>query len=700
MTRKRFLILGFLAFSLIYIACESEPSPPSSLVLANDGSVSSRRKQFDSSIYTNQNDAGDSETTVDAVSSSLPEADLDSGNQSNTPAEDAANNTDQEGPNVEIISPEPASDPDEDTILTEAPVMVQCRVTRSDSPSAADVDPSSIRIALIIDGEVVEDKETVSDSSVFQAEFSQLEIGSGAIAFRCSASDTFNPPRSSSHTIDTFFDSGPIVEPIAPIKETSHPLAGSLSIEFKVSANRMNKSDTESEVSEILLKVAGIDIDVQEVESEPGLYRTFIDFSDATVFPDPPSGMTPIIIYASNSRTPEKAETFFNYSIIVDGQGPNITINRPADGAIVGGEVVLEFMVDDENAGVDPDTVVAEINTSSNPYDPLGQWSIVDNLYTFRFDTRNIQESEVQININIDAKDWVGNPAPGASLVLYLDNRPPVVELDPPHVRESEVRWVDNVQVPFCSYIFDPVGPSAVNDLDVVPNMVLFRAVVWDLTNFVSGQKILFYSTVDPSTVDIFLQDDVTKPLLIDTDGDGYCDELDYEDLPYQEMNPIIPEGLSYYGPAEFGDFNAEPPPYASVPDIGDCQYFGTDSPPKPLCTDEVSDMTRVIAHTITGGQEPAIYAMNVEEDSLQCTGGQWELTPLIEEGWACVAVRALDYVGNVGVSKPLRICFDDPTTDNEPCADPPEATCTDGCTLDITIENEHIFDYPLNKPI
>jgi hypothetical protein len=56
------------------------------------------------------------------------------------------------------------------------------------------------------------------------------------------------------------------------------------------------------------------------------------------------------------------------------------------------------------------------------------------------------------------------------------------------------------------------------------------------------------------------------------------------------------------------------------------------------------------------------------------------------QDGFVCFAARAVDKVGNVGISPPIRVCVDTDLTDNvQPnCAkmsipDPP--SCTDGCT-------------------
>jgi hypothetical protein len=96
--------------------------------------------------------------------------------------------------------------------------------------------------------------------------------------------------------------------------------------------------------------------------------------------------------------------------------------------------------------------------------------------------------------------------------------------------------------------------------------------------------------------------------------------------------------------------------------------------------------MWRVIKHTALGA-ESVVYSVSPEAGTLECTGKFWELTSVVNrsppEGWLCLAARASDMVGNVGVSPPLRVCFDNPGTASHPtCANSSVAppTCTDGC--------------------
>src|SRR5690606_12371760 len=112
-----------------------------------------------------------------------------------------------------------------------------------------------------------------------------------------------------------------------------------------------------------------------------------------------------------------------------------------------------------------------------------GQWSVVGNEYTFTFDSANVSGSKVQLTVNITAKDVAGNESTGASLILYLDNQPPTIDLDPGNVRSTRKQGPTGLQ---CSESFDPLGVST-NDGATIQSFAMFRALVWDRTNAIDG---------------------------------------------------------------------------------------------------------------------------------------------------------------------------------------------------------------------
>ena len=108
-------------------------------------------------------------------------------------------------PEVRLLTPQSASDPNTDEVVTEASVGVRCRVSAGD----AQLDPDSIRIEFLDEaGEAQEvpEVESLSDEE-FLARFQLAERPNGPLSFRCSASDVDG--REGWDEVDTFLDLGP-----------------------------------------------------------------------------------------------------------------------------------------------------------------------------------------------------------------------------------------------------------------------------------------------------------------------------------------------------------------------------------------------------------------------------------------------------------------------------------------------------------
>ena len=95
--------------------------------------------------------------------------------------------------------------------------------------------------------------------------------------------------------------------------------------------------------------------------------------------------------------------------------------------------------------------------------------------------------------------------------------------------------------------------------------------------------------------------------------------------------------------------------------------------------------------HHGVGASEPVIYAIEPVENSLDvlCTGKEWAVGTAVSMatedgkpklGWVCLAARAVDRVGNPGISPPLRLCLDDGTNPDR-CKGALPPKCTDSCT-------------------
>jgi hypothetical protein len=146
----------------------------------------------------------------------------------------------------------------------------------------------------------------------------------------------------------------------------------------------------------------------------------------------------------------------------------------------------------------------------------------------------------------------------------------------------------------------------------------------------------------------------------------------------------VVPGGEPWWGP---GDEAEAPLPV-------DCDPGSEPNPPPERCVQESSDLTRVIEHrALSEGlnkHPPVIYAVGVDDNGLECTGTDWEMgSQALGEGWLCFAARIEDNAGNIGVSRAIRLCYDNPNTQEEPdCVSDPMGmtapSCMDACTAPV----------------
>lgn len=580
------------------------------------------------------------------------------------------------GPLVEITSPTEALDPNQDVVVTDDTLEVLCTAQPAPDP----VNPSSVLIELLdYQHAVVDDQvgQATGNPNEYSASFVLTTLANGPISLRCSASDTASPKKTGEDTLATFVDHGPQIIVGKPADASVYPLAGAVPFEFEVKPAPLATGDVEADVAYVDLNVGGVVIPATKDPGNPDGYKLSIDFNDKTLFPQAPAGDVPVVITAENSRTPTAAENQKSYFFKVDGTGPVITVKSHKDQDIIGGKITLIFTVTDAISSVDPNTVSVELNQVEYLFGN-GQWSQNGDEFSFTFDSANVSGSKVQITVNIGASDVAGNASQGESLVLYLDNYPPTIDLDPGNVRTRKKSGTTVL----CSESFDPLG-VATNDLDDINPFALFRVLVWDRTNFVTGQSVTYMAGTDQTSVILYLQPDSgTIPLLINNDLDAECDAIQTvsggNTIPQLNLAKITPAGNAWF---HGNDQAAVPAMDAS------CTPGNEPNPPNYLCTSQASDLRTVIRHD-AATVEPVLYGIG-QMTGLECTGTGWEISSQLmnatqKEGWFCLAAAAKDKVQNASVSAPLRVCYDDPNTSFQPaCAisstTPP--TCTDGCT-------------------
>jgi hypothetical protein len=584
-----------------------------------------------------------------------------------------------------VLSPNAVEKPSDGGVLVDGEIDVVCEVRKSNLPGAEEIAEETVTVQLLdAEGAQVDVVSAApgENPGEYVAELIVAKVTeNGRLSILCAAGDRSIPPLTGVDRVDTFIDHGPAITVMSPEDGEPFALTGGVPFEFSVEPDPVGESDDEAGVEHVTLEVGGVNIELED--HGVGANELSVDLSDQELFGVPPSGTVPITIRAINRREPRAVERLVSYAIQVDSEGPRIEIESPAYGAVVGGrQVQLKFSVRDELSGVDPNSVVVELNGESHRYEVGGPWSKVNDDFVFLFDsTQAGKGSEVEATINISATDAVGNRAEGASLSLHLDNVPPTVELDPPNVREWHRTSTGAIE---CSMSFDPVGDAPPNDLSTIARIDFFRALVWDETNETDDQHFTYAADTDQESVYVYLQADPSVPLLVDTNKDGACDELAVDDagVTFRQLRALEQTGSSW-----FNDTDQASPPNGS--EMG-CTYISTPNPPPFLCT-EHSDLRRVIAHG-KEGRPPVIYVDGKRESGYACTGEEWEFASNagVEEGWLCFAARAVDNVGNIGISPPLRLCYDDPQTAFTPScingADPP--TCADDCSPPPRFDN------------
>ncbi|HTQ05363.1 MAG TPA: hypothetical protein VMI54_15980 [Polyangiaceae bacterium] len=589
-------------------------------------------------------------------------------------------------PVVTIASPAAESDPNGTGVIVAEQVDVLCTATRSTHAGSAPVDPATVTIAMLdAGGNMIESVAGSATDNVneYKGTFVTTKVtDNGPISFTCTAGDTASPPLVGMGRVDTFVDHGPDVTIGDPADMSDVGLMGAVHVDFQVAADPVAKGDKAAAVASVTFTVNGVMFDLAEKD---GTYTTSVNLADKTLFPTTPDGNTQVEIIATDERKPTAAVRDVTYNFVTDGTGPVITILQPDGKTPRGGSVDLQFTAVDDQSGVDPSTIVVYLNDDPNRYDPKSKtWTHDGDTYTFTFDTTQLTSSKVKANIRVSASDLVGNPGNDATILLNLDNVAPIVDLDPAPIRETNSTY--------CSVAFDPVGPRAASDLQVVQKLQLVRALAWDRTNTAPGMTVAYYSVVDLNSVYLFIQPNVEDGLIYDQDKDGICDSIQETDpvtnkpLLSQHLTPIPPAGAPWYGSMSNEDSTLD----TDFPMPDGCTYQGGNVPEPPtLCQPYGSDMTQVIPwdydHTV-----PAIFALGPLSGAA-CTGTDWEFTD-IQEGWICIAGRASDNTGNVGISVPLRLCYDDgvdpPPTCADPVADPPPSCIVDGCTLPPRFES------------
>lgn len=450
-------------------------------------------------------------------------------------------------------------------------------------------------------------------------------------------------------------DGGPTVTIQTPTP--SQPFSGGMTARFRIAPDELFSGDAGAALDSFTLTVAGAEIPAGSItDLGGGSYQANIDFANTALYPIALSGSYLMEVEATNVRG---ASARAVVSFIVDTTGPVITFLSPNNGQLVGGVFDVRVRIVDPLGVVPGSTVTVGTNTYTLIAIPG-----VANEYLQTIDANGFGVTVRELTINVVAQDMALNGRV-ASRSVKLDSQPPIASLDPGPVRYQRASSHE------CSYPMDPVGADAANDLQVLGTAAEFRARAEDQANVAFGGSTtadFLAGLSDTSSVSVYVLDDTTQPLLVDTDGDGYCDNINPLVDPEEgvtsgmavviDLNAIAPSQLpTFGGPNTLGTYWPADPQASADPAEPSCVGFaGTPdgSAPPPICNS--SDLSWVMRAGTAGnvrtifGKPPIL--------PVTCHGDAWDFQSSIAEGWACVAVRARDQVGNIGVSPVLRNCF------------------------------------------
>jgi hypothetical protein len=409
-------------------------------------------------------------------------------------------------------------------------------------------------------------------------------------------------------------------------------------------------------------------------------WTTLIDFN---AYMPPLDGDQLFAVSATNSNG---TKTSASVRFVIDNQGPSISMTVPAAGTIIGSLTTISAVVADP-AGVLDSSVVAVVAHGGETFTvKLDPDPSTAGRYSHQFDTRLLDVHDLYPTVSFRASDLLGNES-SIGYTVALDNTPPLADLDPSvHFR---VR-VKNASVWSCSWEFDPLGSDAVDDGEKTAQLFDVRARVEDRGNtpLAGGADIIPISLVDPGRVELLVLDDATQPLVVDSDGDGVCDKINPLLVPTttpMSSKDALLVNLIPIASTGHADLTGDPsilndPTLPCVP--------GTDAAhPDPLCY--TTDLTMAIPYTT--GAEPAIWTLApVVPSGLQCVGNQFDaFANNLHDGWSCMAVRAADKLGNVQVSRVLRVCVDHDGVGNE-CPHQSIIGITNATPMTITTSAPH----------
>jgi hypothetical protein len=478
-------------------------------------------------------------------------------------------------------------------------------------------------------------------------------------------------------------DAGPAITIASPGKDKAYK--GSAPVDVTI------VEDYFGPVSDVSMKVGQSDVTFTGPGGASGnQYTATLDFAS---FSPALEGEQILTVRAKNKNGTESVVV---RKFISDSKGPVFAEAKPKDGDLVGNVISISVEVTDP-AGVLSSSVVAVFaNGPGTEYTiPLRPPAAGDvrPLYSAVFDTRLLPFGENALfpTLSFRASDSLGNEALLTN-VVWLDNKPPLAELDPPDMRI----WGKTESGRYgCSWKFDPVGSDAADDGDIVPQIVDLRARIEDQGNDPLSGLPNYIPIAAVETAQLLILDDISKPLVVNTNpvvmGNRKADDL------CDAINPLLIPTTRPMTSSDAMLVTLFPIPAAGQPDLSNgvhtpaigednsCLTGDNAGTPDTVC--EVSrtaikarwgfnplkhvwqahsDSFNVVLGYGAGGSTTrlsSIWTIPKQESGASsplCGGTQLDtLANFVSDGWACLAVFSSDKLGNKQVSRPFRLCID-----------------------------------------
>jgi hypothetical protein len=544
-------------------------------------------------------------------------------------------------------------DPGAPTIEIQSPTEGQTIVGNTMTVKARVTDPDGVddqSVTLTVQDVAVVTMGVTATPGVYEALVDVTSIV-GARSLWVSAKD-FLGNSATSKPLGFTRDPGPTVVFLSPVENSRH--RASTSVQVSVA--------DPTAITSFKVTIGNQELTMSETAS--GVDRK--TYSGTVVFDDPKWGppLKGVQVLTATATNQNGATTIEQRRFVIDREGPNIVVSSHSAGSLVGGVIDIEVIVTDE-ASVVPSSVNAIIgNNLVSRQVQLQAVAGSPGAYEGQFDTRTLAANDLFPIMSFRAADLLGNES-HLDFEVWLDNGQPILSLDPPKIigRREEKEAFE------CSVSFDPIGDWAASDGEEVPQITMLRARIEDQGNgsVVPSARWVPLAYVNQNSVKMYVLDDTTIPLVIDTTGDGYCDSINSNVIPsagQPAAGQAVALRLGAIGPTGSPNYTLHSQPLPSI-----CDRPGSDpKPPGALCKNTKAPVPDVIDwadFTVTKSyaakKDPSVYAIEpiIGGDPALCAGAPFDFKANnFKDGWVCIAVSAQDNLGLTGVSAPMRLYY------------------------------------------